>query len=164
MKKLWGIVWLCLLLAGCGGEETFETVADPVVVPAAAPASQILIRLPEEAAALVLAAGERQIYECGDYEILLETRPSGDFPETVRYLTGFDADALTVVQTRQGDYDRYEFVWSCAGEQGQRMGRGAVLDDGNRHYCLSVLWDTAMEAEAWGSWQQVFASFTLDQS
>jgi hypothetical protein len=63
------------------------------------------------------------------------------------------------MKTRQGTCDRYDFVWTCAGEEGQRLGRAAILDDGNYHYCMSALWDAGEASEV--SWEQVFGSFTL---
>lgn len=164
LKKLWGVILLCMLLSGCGAEETFETVSDPAVVPVAAVPAQVVLQLPRDAAAPVLETGGRKIYECEDFEILLENRPSGDLRETVRCLTGFDAETLTVMKTRQGSWDRYEFVWTCLGEQGQRLGKAAVLDDGSCHYCLSVLWDASAGEENREERQQVLSSFALAEN
>ena len=68
---------------------------------------------------------------------------------------------LTVLETRQGDIDRYDFVWTMAGETGDRLGRAAILDDGNYHYCMSVLRDAQNPKMSQIVWSDVFASFTL---
>lgn len=158
LKKWMLLGLLPLLLLGCGGRETFETVADDPMQPVMASPRTVTVRLPEEAAAPVLESDTQQVYLCEGYEILLENLPSGDLDRTLRTLTGFGKDALTVMKTSQGSVDRYEFVWVSAGEHGDRLGRAAVLDDGNYHYCLSVLRDGE---EGEDIWEEVFSSFTL---
>lgn len=155
--------WLCcllpvLMLCGCGAEETLETVADEWMVPAMAQPREVTLRLPEDLTMPVLEEADRKMYLGEDYEILVETMASGDLDATLRSLTGYSADRLTVIRTRQGDADRYDFVWTAAGEQGERLGRGAILDDGNYHYCLSVLRDADEKIVVW---QDVIESFSL---
>lgn len=155
--------WLCcllpvLLLCGCGAEETLETVADEWMVPAMAQPREVTLRLPEDLTMPVLEEADRKMYLGEDYEILVETMASGDLDATLRSLTGYSADRLTVIRTRQNDADRYDFVWTAAGEQGERLGRGAILDDGDYHYCLSVLRDADEKIVVW---QDVFESFSL---
>lgn len=155
--------WVCIclfimLLSGCGAEETMETVNDEWIVPAMAQPRQVSVRLPEDAAAPVLEQDDRRIYMAQDYEIMLETLASGDLASTIRTLSGYDRDQLTVVETRQGDADRYEFVWTTAGERGDRLGRAVILDDGDYHYCMSVLRDAG---ETQILWRDVFSSFSL---
>ena len=55
-----------------------------------------------------------------EYEILVETMASGDLDATLRSLTGYTADRLTVIRTQQNDADRYDFVWTAAGEVRER--------------------------------------------
>lgn len=155
--------WLCcllpvLMLCGCGAEETLETVADEWMVPAMAQPREVTLRLPEDLTMPVLEEADRKMYLGEDYEILVETMASGDLDATLRSLTGYTADRLTVIRTRQGDADRYDFVWTAAGEQGERLGRGAILDDGNYHYCLSVLRDADEKIVVW---HDVIESFSL---
>ena len=155
--------WLCcllpvLMLCGCGAEETLETVADEWMVPAMAQPREVALRLPEDLAMPVLEEDDRKMYLGEDYEIMVETLESGSLDATLRSLTGYPADRLTVIRTSQNDADRFDFVWTAAGEQGERLGRGAILDDGDYHYCLSVLRDGD---ETLVVWQDVFASFSL---
>ena len=114
--------------------------------------------MPEGALAPVLEQDSRQLYMAQGYEILLETLTSGDVDATIRDVSGYGKDQLTVLETRQGDTDRYDFVWTMAGEKGDRLGRAVILDDGNYHYCMSVLRDPG---ETLIVWRDVFGSFSL---
>ena len=148
------------MLSGCGVEETFETVADEMVLTVMAQPGEISVRLPENAVAPVLESDKRQLYMSETYEIVLETLESGDINATIEAISGYEKDQLTVMHTETDTASRYEFVWTCAGEKGHRLGRAVILDDGNYHYCLSVLRDADTE-KSQIVWSDVFASFTL---
>ena len=60
-----------------------------------------------------------------------------------------------------GISDRYEFVWVSAGETGERLGRGVILDDGSYHYVMTVLRDAESTENSQIVWNDVFASFRL---
>ena len=158
--KIIAILLMLTLLAGCGVQETFETVADEAVQSVMAAPKQILVDLPGDALAPVLETMGEQVYLSQDYEIIIETLSSGDLTATVEALSGFPMEKLTLVQTSQEDAQRYEFVWACAGEQGDRLGRAVVLDDGDYHYCMSVLRD-AQEPVSQTCWEDVFTSFRI---
>lgn len=160
MKK-WAIwILLPLLLTGCGAEETFETIADEAVLPVMAQPRQITVQLPEDAVAPVLESEGEQVYVCEDYEIIIETLSSGDLSGTIRALTGYAREDLTVMETQWQEISRYEFVWAAAGESGDRLGRGVILDDGQYHYCMTLLRD-AQGKDSQIVWEQVFSSFDL---
>ena len=91
----------------------------------------------------------------------METLSAGDVNATVEHLSGYSRDNLTLMQTQQGDVDRYEFVWASTGEDGERLGRAVILDDGNYHYCMSVLRDADTTKTSQIVWSQVFDSFCL---
>lgn len=157
--KRWGCICLfVILLSGCGAEETLETVSDEWIIPVMAQPREIAVRLPENTVLPVMEQESRRLYMAQDYEIILETMTSGDLNATIQALSGYDKDRLTVLETRQADADRYEFVWTTAGEQGDRLGRAVILDDGDYHYCMSVLRDAG---ESLVVWQDVFQSFSL---
>ena len=158
MKRCVGILLLAVLLCGCGAEETLETVSDEWLVPVMAQPREISVRLPEDTLMPVLEQDGRQLYMGQDYEIMLETLASGDLNATVETLSGYHKDQLTVLKTRQDALDRYEFVWTTAGEGGDRLGRAVILDDGDYHYCMSVLRDVG---ETRIVWRDVFGSFSL---
>lgn len=161
MKKFCGIFLLMLFLCGCGAEETFETVADEWVAPVMAKPRQISVRLPDNAVAPVLENDSQQIYMAENYEIIIENLSSGDLNATIQTISGYGKDELTVLETQWDDVTRYEFVWVSAGEQGDRLGRAVVLDDGDYHYCLSVLRDAENTKMSQIVWSDVFQSFTL---
>lgn len=160
MKKwmLWMI--LPLLLTGCKAEETFETIADEQVLSVMATPKQIVVDLPEGAVAPVLETEGEQIYLCDGYDILIEVRPSGNLTGTVRDLSGYEKEDLTVMETQWQEVSRYEFVWASAGENGDRLGRAVILDDGQYHYCMSVIRDAQGE-DSQIVWNQVFSSFDV---
>ena len=152
MKILMGVLALAIVLCGCGAEETFETIADEFVQSAAAPLREVILELPEEA---VLPASESDagtLYLCDGYEISVQTLPAGDLEASVYQITGFSKDRVEVISTQPGTYRRYDLVWSTLGEQGDQVGRAAILDDGSYHYVLSVL----AEADRAGEFEQVF--------
>ena len=161
MRKLALILLMTLLLSGCAAEETFETVADELVLPVMAQPRQISVSLPDNAIAPVLEGGSEQVYLSEDYEIIIETLSSGDLNATVQSLSGYEKSELTVMETSQNDVTRYDFVWASAGEKGDRLGRAVVLDDGSYHYCMSVLRDAESTEKSQIVWSEVFGSFTL---
>ena len=162
MQKIAMALLLALLLSGCGAKETLETVADDIPLqPVLAQPAQISVRLPDNAVSPVLESDTQQLYFCEDYEIAIETRSSGDLSGTITALTGFAPEQLTVMHTSPEGVDRYEFVWAAAGEDGDRLGRGVVLDDGSYHYCMSVLRDAENPKKSQVVWSDVFSSFAL---
>lgn len=160
MKKWVFGMLLPLLLTGCGGSETFETIADEAVLPVMAQPRQITVQLPEDAVAPVLESEGEQVYVCDDYEIIIETLSSGDINGTIRALTGYAREDLTVMETQWQEIGRYDFVWAAAGENGDRLGRGVILDDGQYHYCMTLLRD-AEGQDSQIVWEEVFSSFDL---
>lgn len=160
MKQLWMAAVLCLVLAGCGAEPTVETISDEILVSAMAQPRQIQVDLPDNAVAPVLESDGEQLYFSEEYQIAVETLSGGDLSATVKALSGCDKEKLTLIKTRQGEIDRYDFVWAAAGEEGDLLGRAAILDDGSYHYCLSVLRPATGE-DSQIIWQNVFDSFTL---
>ena len=159
MKHCILLLMLALLLCGCGAEETFETVSDFSAQVEAEPPKSISVDLPGETALPVVESDSARLYLCDDYEIMLQTLEGGDISATMQEMSGFDQEGLTVVQTRQGGFDRYEFVWAAAGETGNLLGRGVILDDGAYHYTMAVLHDPDTKANTQVSWDAVFASF-----
>ena len=151
----------CLLLTGCGAEMTMETVDDEILEPAAAMQREVLVELPGEAAMPTMENGSSRYYICEDYEISMETFPAGDLKTAIETLSGFSPEDLTVVKTEAGGADRYDFVWAAQGETGERLGRAAILDDGNYLYTLSVLRDAEDTENTQIVWRTVFESFQL---
>lgn len=160
MKKWLAVSVLALLLSGCAQAPVMETVADEWVIPVAARPRQIALELPGEALACAMESDTGRIYFGDSYEICVQTRTAGDLNATLEELTGFSREELTVMQTRDTDADRLEFVWAAAGENGDRLGRGIILDDGDYHYCLTVLQDADVK-DCQIIWSEVFRTFEL---
>lgn len=161
MKKVCLLLLLPCLLLGCGAEETFETISDELVLSVMAQPREISVRLPDNAVAPVLESDSEQVYLSEDYEIVIETLSAGDLNATVQSISGYEKDQLTVIETQWQDVTRYDFVWSSIGETGDRIGRCVILDDGDYHYCMSVLRDASETKTSQIVWSDVFNSFTL---
>ena len=153
------ILLAALVLTGCGEAPAAETVMDVLEEPVVAQPREIHLELPGETVACAMESDSGRLYLGDGYEVMVQTLPGGDLDATIRSLTGFQREDITVLQTSQ-EPKRWEFAWAAAGEQGERVGRGLVLDDGNYHYCLSVLQD-ANDEDCQIIWSQVFATFSL---
>ena len=158
MKKLCMLLAAMLLLTGCAAEETFETMADVYGQQGLPEPRQVVISIPEDAQAV---AGESGVlYLCDGYEITVETLYAGDINATLRQLTGFESDAMTVMETSQMGLNRYECVWTAAGEGGDMVGRAAVLSDGSYHYCVTVTGAAEEAAELQQTFRELLSSFS----
>ena len=102
MKKLWIVIAL-FLLCGCGAEETFETVADEMVLEVLAQPREILLTLPEETLLPAMESDGCTIYLCSGYDVAVQTFSSGDLNATVQQLCGFDSSELTIMETMAGE-------------------------------------------------------------
>lgn len=161
MKRLVLFLISVLLLYGCGKTETLETIADEMLLPVVAQPREIWVSLPEGSVLPAMESESGTIYLCEEYDVAVQTLSSGDLDATLRSVTGYGADDLTVIQTQEGDVEKYEFVWTMAGELGQRIGRATILDDGNYHYVLSATIDAENIAEYQEVWNGIFESFKL---
>lgn len=154
MKKCLVIVVVLLLLTGCAAQDVFETVSDVYAEETLQP-KQISLAVPEGTA---ITGGNGTLYLCDDYEITVQTLSGGDLNTTFRFLTGFPLDSLTVLETAQTGMDRYECVWTCAGEGGDNVGRAVVLDDGSFHYCVTVMTASENAGKLQENWQELLGS------
>ncbi len=162
MKKLWVIPLIALLLAGCGKKQTLETITDVPDTPVVSAVRRIQVQLPPELSSPTLEGEDTgTLYLCDDYSITVQTLESGDLKRTIRDTTGMNKDNLQIIQTKQGDVKRYQWVWSTTGENGVQVGRGCILDDGAYHYVLTALTDEGKAEMVQSQWKEIFASFTL---
>lgn len=153
---------LGLLLTGCGTQQTMETISDEFDVSVMAEVQQISISLPEDAALASLESAEAgKLYLCDGYYVTVQTMESGDMDRTLRAVTGFSKDQLTVIQTEPGELTRYDCAWCAVGEGGDQICRGVVLDDGNYHYVVTVMADAAKAGQLSAVWQHILDSAKL---
>ena len=108
-----------------------------------------------------MESGSDRLYQCDSYDIRVQTLAGGDLSATVRDLSGYEQEDLTLIHTVRDGLDCYEFVWASAGEGGDQVGRAMILDDGIYHYCVSVLGDAAAASENQVYWEDLFHSFRL---
>lgn len=162
MGKWWILVLVGLLLCGCASKETFETVDDALVQPVVNAQREVVLTVPDSAAAEVMESEDgARLYFCDGYTMTVQTLTGGDLNRSVETLCGYSSDTLTVLQTQDGQWKRQEWIWVSAGEGGEQLGRGVLLDDGSYHYCLTVMADAAAAGTLEAEWDAVFASFGI---
>ena len=162
MKRWWIIALLCLMLTGCD-ETVYETMSDLYEQPEQMHPAQVLLILPQDAA-LMTAQGDTDnlYYFCEDHTISIQTLMGGDLDKTLKAVSGYSRDKISLVGLSQEELDRYEFVWVVAGEQGDEICRGVILDDGYYHYVLTLQASAEVVAELQQPWNQVASTFSLD--
>lgn len=162
MRKLMLILALCIMLIGCSSAETFETLGPIQHVSDTMPQmSKLHLILPEDAAQDVFYGGENSVYECEDYLLVLQTMASGDITRTIKHLSGFSSEKLTILESNFEGVKRYDWVWSAVGEDGDLICRASVLDDGNYHYCLAIVTSAANAGALTEEWNGIFTSFRI---
>ena len=164
MKKVLATTILAaLLLIGCA-EPVFETVSDDYVEQTRLAAKQIILDLPPEAAQPVMeSTGGEQLYQCNGYELRIQTLDAGNLDGVLRTVTGYGKEQLTVMETAAGENRRYDCVWCSTGEEGELVGRTAILDDGSYCYCVSLLAPSKSAHELQRTWQTILSTLELDQ-
>ena len=160
MRKLL-LLMTVLMLTGCGAAETYETVHDEPVVAAVSEPREMQYWLAQDPVLPAMESEEGTLYLCGDYDVMVQTMPSGDLSGSVYRVSGFTPEELTLIQTETGDIDKYEFVWTSATEAGHQIGRATLLDDGDYHYVLSATIDAELMEEYQEVWNGIFESFEL---
>ena len=159
MRKMIVVLISVLILAGCGSTQTLETIADEPVLAVSAEQRKVKVELPDDAAVMTMSCDNKTIYLCGGYEICFEVLDAVDLDRTIKQVTGFHEEYLTVLKTGYEGFSKHEMVWSSAGETGDYLGRAVVLDDGDHHYVLSALAPADMVQNLEGQWEEMFASF-----
>lgn len=163
MKKCWICLIFALFLMGCSAE-TFETVGDEVLQPVMATAGELSMTLPDSATTQAMQSEDGgKLYFCDGYVLTVQTLDGGDMELTAKSLCGFGTDSLRVMETAIDGYKRRDWVWTAAGEGSDQVGRAAVLDDGNYHYCVTVMADAAAAGKLETEWNALFASLSLTQ-
>ena len=162
LKKCVFVLIIMLLLTGCSDRDTFETVSDVNAAPVLAVENRLQVSLPDEAALASMEVDDgSKLYLCDGYIVTLQKLSSGDLDRTLRETTGFGRDGLMVMETAQGDWKRYECVWSAAGEGETQVCRAAILDDGCYHHIVTVMADYSSAGDLSNTWQHILDSASL---
>ena len=161
MKNLCVLLIIALLLCGCGAEQTFETVADEMVQQVMAQPREVSLTLPEETLLPAMESDGRTLYLCSGYDVAVQTFSGGDLDATVRQVSGFGAVELTIMETKAGENQCYEFVWTAATDLGEQVGRAMILDDGIYHYTVTATAPAEKAAEYQEMWNGMFESVNL---
>ena len=162
MKIICWVLSLTVLLCGCSAQPTFETVIDQLEMPATAQQRKLHVELPKEATVPTLQnAATGELYLCDGYTLSVQTMESGDLDATMRSLTGFTKEQLTVMTTEKHGVKRYDCVWSAAGEGGDQVARAVVLDDGYYHYAVTVMADFASAGDLAQTWKTILDSVSF---
>ena len=161
MKKQLLTMVLALVLCGCSAEQTFETVTDEPVLTASAQPREILLTLPEETLLPAMETDNGTLYLCDGYDVIVQTLESGNLDATIRQVSGFSKEDLTVIQTAAGEYTCYEFVWSAATDLGQQVGRAMILEDADYHYAICAVAPEKDAEEYQQIWNGIFDSVTI---
>ena len=162
MKKLLILVLAMLLLCGCAAQETFETLGNIEQSVQQTQPWQILCDIPLEAGQPAIQSQETgTLYFCDQYTMILQTLEGGDLNKTFLQCTGYAKDSLQVIATESQNVKRYDAAWTSAAEDGDRVGRIAVLDDGNYHYVMTVEADASLAGQLQETWQGLFRSMRI---
>lgn len=162
MKKWWVLLCLLVFLPGCAVAGSVETVDDEWLTPVDAPLGQILLDLPASATMEASVGDENgRLYLCDGYDLTVQTMDRGDLDRTCRSLCGLEPERVTVLQMNDADGKRWEWAWTCVGEDGDWVGRAAVIDDGNYHYCVTVMAPAGAAAGLEDEWTALFDSFAV---
>jgi hypothetical protein len=159
VRKCCVLILLALLLSGCGSKETFETVDDELVKPVMGTAAELSVSLPPSAAAQAMQSEDGgKLYFCDGYVLTVQTLDGGDMERTAKELCGYGTGSLEIMETANGSLRRRDWVWTSVGEGGDSIGRAMVLDDGEFHYCVTVMADAETVGALDREWNALFSS------
>ena len=161
MKRMIVLMTVLGLLSGCSGAETYELVTDEPVQQVSVQPREMHFFLAEETAMPVMETDSGKLYLCGEYDVMSQIFDGGNLERTIRQVSGFSPDDLTVIQTESEDVKKTEFVWTSAAEEGHRICRATILDDGNYHYVLSATVPAERIEEYQEIWNGIFETFKL---
>lgn len=162
MKRICVFVLTAVLLCGCKAEPAWETVEDIVPVEAVPAAQQLYVPLPEDASQPTFQEeNSGQLYLCDGYTLTKQITQGGDLSKTVKSICGLDSEQVQLINTIQDGQNRYDFVWTAAGEEGLQLGRACILDDGTYHYIVSTMAGEEEAGQLQEVWQNIFSSCRL---
>ncbi len=155
--KILIVLLAMLLLGGCASQPVFEGVQD-VYAPAPVQPKEVKLQLPS---AQMIQSDAGTLYLCEGFEVTVQIFPAGDLDGTIEAISGFADGQLTVMATSTADIWRYECAWAAAGEGGDAIARAAVLDDGQYHYCVTVMGPSENAVAMADQWQKILNSASV---
>lgn len=161
MKKLWFLLFVVLLLTGCSAEETFETVNDALAVPASAIVYEVSLGLPDEASKQTIRQDMDVLYVCDNYILTVQKLDGGDLQGTVKQISGFDKEDLTMIRTVREGFPCWHLTWTTSGEEEPQVCRAVILDDGAQHHVVTVMAEASVSAQLAEQWQNVLSTVAL---
>ena len=162
MKILCLVLIVAVLFSGCAAQPAFETIIDQLEMPVMAQMQKLNVALPKEATAPTLQSEDTgALYLCDGYTLSVQTLEGGDLDATMRNLSGFSKEQLTVMTTEKHGVRRYDCVWTAAGEGGDQVARAVILDDGYYHYAVSVMADFASAGDLAQTWKDILDSVSI---
>ena len=135
------LVVMTALLCACAAQPQWETVEDGCTQAATGEPGVIYVHLPADAVEEVFSErGAQHVYTQpdGGYEITAQTMPAAPSGAIVRQLSGFDEQALHVYETTAGGRTVWQFAWYAGSDEGGRLYRAKVINDGAYCYALTV--------------------------
>ena len=162
MRVLTVVLLVLFLFSGCASNERLETVSDVYDIPVSSPVQEIMLVLPEGAAEAVLSTGDGcSFYVCDGYSVAASTFAGGNLSDTIRKVTGFEKEALTIVTTQENGYSQHSCAWTTMGEVTEQICKAVILDDGNSYYAVTVMCDYEVAGELNQKINNVLNSVTL---
>ena len=134
------LIALTALLCACAAQPQWETVGDGCTQAATGEPGVIYVHLPADAVEEVFSErGAQHVYTQpdGGYEITAQTMPAAPSGAIVRQLSGFDEQALHVYETTAGGRTVWQFAWYAGSDEGGRLYRAKVINDGAYCYALT---------------------------
>lgn len=153
---------IALLLTGCSARQTSETISDVYAEETLTAMYEVQLSLPDDAVSPSMEANDgSRMYLCDGYTLTVQRTEAGDLDKTLREISGFSKEELTVMKTSRNDMTCYETVWSAAGEGEDQICRSVILDDGKYHYCVTAMANYSLAGDLSPTWQQILDSVNL---
>lgn len=167
MKKIHlFIVLAAVLLSGCAAAQPERLVVNDVVetFPAGTVKYTISVSLPEGMTEAVYGgSSDKRMYESADgtYFVITEVLPRCSAEDAIRQMTGYKAEDLGMICTRNMSMPEYRFSWCTDGEHGMLTCTGIVVEDAAFCYCLSFCADEQQAKNCAAARDQVMSGFGL---
>lgn len=153
------LISLVLVLSGCSLQTAaWETVTDRISEQKQA-VYDITVGISESA--LTDQTDHCRHYETQSLQVEAHTFQASDLNGAVRYLSGFEAEKLTILQTSRFALPEYQFAWYSQTEEGGRLYRADLVMDGMTCYAVVCSFPEEAGETAWSEARQVFSSFGL---